>query len=250
LHRFKRHPIPIVAHFKHSLVLTYALPRECLEPLLPPGLILDTHGDLGFVAIAMVQTESLRPSFCPRFLGQNFFLTGYRIFARHKTRAGRTLRGLRILRSDADKKLMAFFGNLLTHYNYRIAEIRCEERDHRLEIVIQTPNSEADLHVLADLCEATTLPVGSPFADFHEARLFAGPLPFTFDYEPETHSLVRIEGVRENWKPRPVTVEVRNLTFFDQAPFRRYKPILANAFHVENINYRWKRGVREPLART
>ena len=29
---FKRHPISIVAHFRHSLVLTYALPRECLEP--------------------------------------------------------------------------------------------------------------------------------------------------------------------------------------------------------------------------
>ena len=73
LHRFKRHPISIVAHFRHSLVLTYALPRECLEPLLPPGLILDTHGDLGFVAIAMVQTESLRPSFCPRFVRKSAF---------------------------------------------------------------------------------------------------------------------------------------------------------------------------------
>jgi hypothetical protein len=248
LHRFKRHPISIVAYFRHSLVLTYALPRECLEPLLPPGLLLDTHGDFGFVAIAMVQTESLRPSFCPRVLGQNFFLTGYRIFARYKTLAGRTLRGLRILRSDTDKKLMAFFGNLLTHYNYHIAEVRFEERDRQLEIAIQTPNAEADLHVLADLREAPALPASSPFADFHEARLFAGPLPFTFDYERETHSLVRIEGVRENWKPRPVTVEVRNVTFFEQPPFNRYKPILANAFHVENIDYRWKRGVREPLA--
>jgi SAM-dependent methyltransferase len=35
LHRFKRHPIPIVAHFRHSLVLTYALPRECVEPAEP-----------------------------------------------------------------------------------------------------------------------------------------------------------------------------------------------------------------------
>src|SRR5947207_1635079 len=146
----KRHLIPVVAQFRRSLVLTYALPRECLEPLLPPGLALDVHGDFGFVAIAMVQTEALRPSFCPPFLGQDFFLNGYRIFARYQTRAGRTLRGLRILRSDTDRKLMAFFGNLLTHYNYRVAQVRWEERDSQFEIVIQTPNAEADLHVIAD----------------------------------------------------------------------------------------------------
>src|SRR5688572_6086069 len=173
----KRHPIPVMAQFRHSLVLTYALPRECLEPLLPPGLALDAHGDFGFVAIAMVQTEALRPSFCPRFLGQDFFLTGYRIFARYRTRAGRTLRGLRILRSDTNRKLMAFFGNLLTHYNYRTAAIQFREENRRIEIGIQTPGHMADLHVIADLNnQPAPLPEGSPFADLREARLFAGPL--------------------------------------------------------------------------
>lgn len=246
-HFLKRHPIPIVAHFRHSLVLTYALPRKCLEPLLSPGLLLDTHGDFGFLAIAMVQTEFLRPNFCPRLLGQNFFLTGYRIFARYRTLAGRALRGLRILRSDTDRKSMALFGNLLTHYNYRVAQVRCEERASQLEIAIQTPKAEADLHIIADLSGAATLPEGSPFANFHEARLFAGPLPFTFDYEAQTHSIVMIEGVREKWKPRPVAVQVPKMTFFERPPFHGYKPILANAFHVENISYRWNRGVREPL---
>jgi hypothetical protein len=246
-HQLRRHPIPIVAHFRRSLVLTYALPRECLQPLLPPGLLLDTHHDFGFVAIAMVQTQALRPCCCPRFLGQDFFLTGYRIFARYKTVAGRTLRGLRILRSDTDRKLMAVFGNLLTHYNYRVTQVCCEEGDGQLKIRIQTPNAEADLHLVADLREATALPPGSPFRDFHEARLFAGPLPFTFDYERETHSIVMIEGVRENWKPEPVTVEVRKAAFFEHPPFDDFKPVLANAFHIKNINYHWKRGVRELL---
>jgi Uncharacterized conserved protein (COG2071) len=248
-HLLKRHPLAVVAHFRHCLVLTYALPRQYLEPLLPPALILDTCGDLGFVAIAMVQTESLRPSFCPRLLGQNFFLTGYRIFARYRTRAGRTLRGLRILRSDTDSKRMAVFGNLLTHYNYRVAQVDCDERGSQLEIAIQTPNAEADLHVVADLQETSTLPEGSPFENFRQARLFAGPLPFTFDYEEQTHSIVMIEGVREKWKPCPVAVDVPKITFFNRPPFEGCTPILANAFHVENISYRWNRGVCESLPR-
>jgi len=48
-------------------------------------------------------------------------------------------------------------------------------------------------HTKAD---ALRLPQGSPFRDFHQARVYAGPMPFTFDYERQTHSIVVIEGVR------------------------------------------------------
>ena len=39
LHLLRRHPIPIAAHFRHSLVLTYAMPPKILEPLLPCGSV-------------------------------------------------------------------------------------------------------------------------------------------------------------------------------------------------------------------
>ena len=60
LYRLKRHPIPIKAHFEFSLVLAYAFPAESLAPLLPPGLILDTYENWGFLAVAMVRTQRLR----------------------------------------------------------------------------------------------------------------------------------------------------------------------------------------------
>jgi hypothetical protein len=245
----QRHPIPVTAFFRHSLVLTYAFPKALLEPLLPPGLVLDTFYDFGFVAIAMVDTHNLRPTFCPTALGQDFFLAGYRIFARYQTNAGRNLRGLRILRSDTNRETMMRWGNRLTHYNYQLAEVDFQAETQRLKIGIKTPKAEADLRVVADLGTAPApLPEGSPFADLHEARLFAGPLPFTFDYEKETHSIIMIEGVRKGWKPQPVKVEVLENTFFDHAPCNTARPILANSFYVANIPYRWRRGVREPLS--
>jgi hypothetical protein len=248
LHQLKRHPIPISAFFRHSLVLTYAYPKELLLRLLPPGLELDTFGEFGFLAIAMVQTLHLRPSILPEFLGENFFLTGYRIFARHTLPDGRSIRGLRILRSDTDKRLMTFFGNMLTHYNYHHVRARLDEAGGKLEIRVTTPTGDADLHVVADLASAPApLPEGSPFADMHEARRYAGPLPFTFDYERPTHSIVMIVGVRENWKPQPVRVEVREAAFLRTPPFNATAPILANAFHIANIPYRWNRGVVEAL---
>jgi hypothetical protein len=97
LHLLKRHPIPISAFFRHSLVLTYALPPEVLEPLLPKGLVLDLFRGHAFLAIALVQTENLRPSFLPAIMGQDFFLSGYRIFTRLDS-AAQSKRGLRILR--------------------------------------------------------------------------------------------------------------------------------------------------------
>ena len=246
----RRHPLAVTAFFRHSLVLTYALPSEILKPLLPPGLTLDAYRGFGFVAIAMVQTEELRPTFCPAQFGRDFFLSGYRIFARYRTSDGRTLRGLRILRSDTDTCSMAFFGNRLTHYNYQKADVFLRERPDELEIKIKTPAVKADLHVLAEIGgkESVGLPDGSPFQNLREARLFAGPLPFTFDYEKETNSIVRIEGVRQNWKPIPVKVNVLKKTFFNHPDFCGVTPILANAFHVANIPYSWKRGVLEPLA--
>lgn len=249
LHLLKRHPLPIRAFFRHTLVLTYAFPERVLEPLLPPGLTLDSYKGLGFLAIAMVQTEKLRPVGVPAALGQDFFLTGYRVFSRFRTAAGRSLRGLRILRSDADRELMVAAGNLLTHYNYAKCDATLHEDGGKLEVRIDT-GGEADLHVIADLAsKPAPLPAGSPFSTVQEARKFAGPLPFTFDYEPETHSIVRIQGVRKRWNPEPVAVEVRQCTFLQHEPFAREQPVLANAFHLQDVPYRWERGVREPLPR-
>src|SRR5258707_11422553 len=108
----RRNPFEVPAFSRRSLVLTYAFPPDALAPLLAPGLTLDTWSGHAFLAIAMVQTESLRPSFLPVALGRDFFLSGYRIFVRHGG-----VRGLQILRSDTDKPVMVLLGNLLTRYH-------------------------------------------------------------------------------------------------------------------------------------
>jgi hypothetical protein len=240
--------VPVVAHFRFSLVLTYALPSPVLRPLLPPGLTLDEWQGHGFVAIALVQTEALRPVWVPEFCGQDFFLAGYRVFARHRRRDGRMLRGLRILRSDTDRWLMARAGNFLTHYNYRHSKVDWNSDGEQLHIEITSPGALADLALTADLLEpAPPLPERSVFRNAREARRFAGPLPFTFDYEPETHSMILIEGVRRNWHPRLVRVSVRRNTFIEQAPFNGVEARLSSAFYVAGIPYCWKRGIVEEL---
>ena len=240
-HRLKRHPFAVKARFGHCLALTYAFPRHSLTPLLPPGLSLDTYQSWGFVAIALVETKQLRPSFLPASFGQSFLLAGYRIFARLGAGARR---GLYILRSDTDKKLMTLFGNCFTHYQYRLSGMSCRMTEGLLEWRVASADAEADLLVrLRPDDESATLPLTSPFPDLRTARRFAGPLPYTFDYEKQTGSIVSIKGVRSNWEPRVVEVEVVNVpSFFRRPPFTDATPLLANAFYLRDVLYAWERG--------
>jgi Uncharacterized conserved protein (COG2071) len=242
IHLLKRHPIPISAFFRHSLVLTYAFPPEILESLVPEGLVLDLFRGYAFLAIALVQTERLRPSFIPAALGGDFFLCGYRIFTRLDSGA-QSKRGLRILRSDTDRKWMVVAGNLMTHYNYHLCHAAFEESGQAIRWTVRTRRCEADLDVLAHLADVeTALPDSSPFATLAEARRFAGPLPYTFEHEQATGSIIGICATRQKWEPQPIAVEVRRNTFLEREPFCRASALLANAFYVHAVPYQWQRG--------
>jgi hypothetical protein len=246
LHLLKRHIFPVTAFFRKSLVLTYAFPPEILEPLLLPGLTLDTFRGNGFLAIALVQTEGLRPSFLPAACGSDFFLGGYRIFTRLATPAG-SRRGLRILRSSTDRRFMVRAGNLFTHYQYELCDASVTERSAGVEWNIRTPSQQADLEVVEHPGNSPSLPAGSPFANQGEARRFAGPLPYTFTWEPETQSIISVLAKRRQWDPEPAAVEVRKNTFLNQEPYCFAPPILASAFRVREIPYQWLRGTLTPV---
>lgn len=247
LHLLKRHPVATRAHFDFTLALTFALPATALTPRLYPGLTLDTHEDMGFVCIAIVQTRKMRPSFMPQWLSGSFTLTGYRIFVRYKTREGKHLRGLQVLRSDTDRRTMAMLGNVFTHYRYEHAAIDVQRTEQTMRIRASTPTKSADLDVTVDTQGPDdVLPKESPFPDARTARRFAGPMPYTFSYEPETGSIVRIEGRRRGWKPKMVGAHVEHTTFFTQQGLPQ--PTLASAFMVEDVPYHWHKGVVEKVA--
>jgi len=245
----KRHLLPIRAYFDFVLSLTYAMPAAVLARILPPGLRVDEWNGLGFLAAAFVQAFHMRPTILPRFVGANYFFAGYRVFCRYRTNDGRELRGLRILRSYTDKMLMVRAGNLLTHYNYHLADVDLQRSADVLHLRIVSRDSRGDGEVIADLNGPSDfLPQGSPFLAVHDARRFVGPMSFTFGYEPETNSIIRVKGLRKGWKPRLIPVSVKGLTFLNQPPFADANPVLSSCFYTDGIDYYWERGIREQLA--
>ncbi|MFT6127646.1 MAG: hypothetical protein ACI8RP_001121 [Urechidicola sp.] len=234
----KNHPFAVESFFESSTVLTFAVPKEQLQNLIPECLQLDTFQDKwAFVAVAMVQTKELRPKGFPKFMGNNFFLIGYRVFVRYTSNKGKKLRGLYILKSETNKKKMELMGNIFTHYNYTTTDIIQSETDWTKKI----SSIKSNFKLILDKAEQDAyLPENSPFADWKEARRYAGPLPFTFTYNKEAKEVLIIEGLRQNWTPRPVKVIDYNFEFLDAIKLKN--PILASAFEIKNIPYRWKKG--------
>ena len=234
----KNHPFAVEAFFESSLVLTFAVPKEELETYIPECLQLDTfHDKWAFIAIAMVQTKDLRPKGFPRFMGNDFFLIGYRVFVRFTNQAGKNVRGLYILKSETDKKKMEFMGNMFTHYNYTTTDILQKENENSREISSTRSKFSIEIDTAA---QEIPLPENSPFKDWKEARRFAGPLPFTFTYNKATKEVLIIEGVRQNWSPKPVNVINYDFGFLNSLNLKG--AVLANAFVINNIPYYWKKG--------
>ena len=241
----KNHPFPVEAYFTESVVLTFAVPKKHLQPFLPDCLTLDTFQDkYAFIAVAMVQTTGLRPQGMPAFLGNDFFLIGYRIFVRYRNIAGKNLRGLYILKSETDKKKMEILGNIFTHYKYTTTDIEQEKRGDLK--IIHSKKSGFKVAFFDKNQENIPLPQTSVFADWKEARRFAGPLPHSFSYNAADNTMLIIQGLRQNWTPKPIKVIKSDFTFLDKLDLPDL--LLANAFQIKNVPYRWKKGKIEKLS--
>lgn len=241
----KDHPFAVEAFFEDSIVLTFAFPKEQLVHLIPECLMLNTYEDKwAFIAIAVVNTTGLRPKGFPKFTGNDFTLIGYRVFVHYTNNAGKRLRGLYILKSETDKKIMEYLGNLFTQYSYSTTDIEQHQHGSRFHISSIKSNFDLQLHITdGDI----RLPASSPFPNWREARKFAGPLPFTFTYDKQTKKVLIIEGVREDWIPKPIEVVSQHISFFNTKELTG--GILANAFIINNIPYYWKKGKTEQWSR-
>lgn len=258
LRQLRRHPFGMRAHFDQSLVITWALRPEVLEPFLVEGLSLDTFTDAdgvewGFAAAALVKLRQLRPSFAPLPLGLSDLMAGYRVFCTMQTPAeqgkpgdraggkagGKTMRGLRIIGSRTTHLALQAGANAATGYGYRRMRGEMRQEGRRLEVEMTTPDGSADLTAVAHL-DRSELPAESVFATPAQARRFAGPLPYTFSPDPE--GIVVVKADRNRWEPRAVAVEVEQATFFDVDPFAGAERRLASAFHVADVDYGWRPG--------
>jgi hypothetical protein len=127
---------------------------------------------------------------------------------------------------------------LVGYYAYRKVRASVERRGPELRIA-----TSSGFDVKTN--DQAVLPPMSVFADWDEARRYAGPMPFTFASADGGRAVVRVEGSRVHWEPRPVALVCATIPFLS-----RIVPdaVPAAAFLVEDVDYEWKRGIVERLA--
>jgi hypothetical protein len=240
--RLRRHPLAMSTRFRDATVLTYAFPEAVLRPLIPPTLDLETREGLGFVAVALVDMEGLRPARLPRWAGTDATFVGYRVFVRAELVDGRIRRGLKVIRTDVDRVHLLVGTRLVTRYGAGLVSATWRRDARRQRVEVRSRWRGCDLAVETTLDDPATPPPGSPFRSWSEAKPFSGPLPWTFAPSGRARSVVGVKGVRSEWSPRPVTVRAHQVAFFSRPPFVSTEPVLASAFHVADVAYSWRAG--------
>ena len=235
-------PFNIRVHFDFFLVLIYAVDKEKAEALLPKPFIHETYGDKAIMAVAFAKANRFRPSFFPKFLGLAFNFAGFRHMAKYQQKSGKTIRGLKIIRSVSNKKMMVRGGDELTQYKFQYDPFTIKEKDN----IIRIKGKSIDVAVQEiEKKEDANLPAGSVFPSWTEARKFGGPLLYTFELNNESVSIT--EGSRKYWQPFPVEVLHANTDFFDSPPYNDLQPVLSAAYMIKDIPYSWKKAVIEKL---
>ncbi len=233
---------PIRAHFDFFAVLFFAVDRERVRKLLPTVLNLDLFEDHALFAVAVVQTKKFRPAFLPAFLGQKFNLVGYRFLTTYQRNDGKTIRGLKIIRSQTNQKIMKWGGDRLSQYKFEYNPIVFEITGNAAKFSGNGIEIGLKLH---DDKAAVPLPETSIFPTWQHARKYAGPLLYTFELDASKKQISITEGTRKNWTPKPVEVTHYQLDFLKDPMIAALNPVLSSAFIVRDIPYDWKKAVIE-----
>ena len=253
-------PLAMNGRLSECLMLSYRTPARSVRHLVPNGLELEARGGYAFWNVLACRVEAMRPAGVPRRLGVTFNDVAYRLHVRGRTAAGETLRGLYFVRSDADRGLVARFGNALTSFRFSAADVelsRARVDGSDVLTLAVTGRGEADGAADALVRVATDAPAGggtlalsdgSPFASPEEAAEFLKYRPLGLSVDLDGRYLERTEVVRDEAALRewPVSVIEAHWKFLDGLGQDELR--LERAVRVDPIAYQWRLGRRAPLA--
>lgn len=230
--------IPVVRGIiDRRILLNYRVDPEILADMLPVPFRPQLVGGHGLAGVCLIRLKHVRPRFLPRFVGLTSENAAHRIAVEWEEN-GRMRSGVYIPRRDTSSRLNTFLGGRLFPGFHHHARFRCEEKDGRYDLAIDSDDRE--LHIALRAAECTQLPDGSIFHSIEDAsRLFycgsIGYSPTRKEGSPEGLEL-RTFG----WNFRPLMVASIKSSFFDD--LRRFPPGTVefdSAFLMRGIEHEW-----------
>jgi uncharacterized protein YqjF (DUF2071 family) len=229
-------------------LLSYALPENAVEELLPKGIHPLTYQGFAFINIVISRILKMRPAGMPALFGLTYWHIAYRLYARVDLASDRTMAGLYFLRSDIDKSLMVLPGNALTDFRFHKASIQISTNGALIRLrITQTPGAIADAEAVIEASATGEEAILPPFQTAHEREQTLKYAPFGLAFDRSGHWLKIAEVQRDEskWEERPVRVQMADWRYL-----KRTIPgeaCLVRATQVMPIDYRWCIGRIERL---
>ncbi|TNE87456.1 MAG: hypothetical protein EP330_18505 [Deltaproteobacteria bacterium] len=228
-----KHPLPMRAVFDRCWLLTFRVEPDALAARLPPGLEPWIFDDSAWLSIVVARMSDMRPTFLPRWLGVDFDQVVYRAVV---TRDGE--RGVAFLRTEANHRLYAWGGDLLTHFHFHHAPITFTEEAHRMRLSVDQPHP-ARLHAVFDHeADQTALLAMSPFESVDQLRTELCDLFHAFSTSPGTGRPGRVTVQRSAWNIRLVAPSEVRAPWMTEVLFPGACAV-SHAVYVEDVPYRW-----------
>jgi uncharacterized protein YqjF (DUF2071 family) len=239
----QHNPFTIRGHLRRCWLFTWRAPVESVRRHMPSVLEPVTHGGFAFWNAVVCEVRDLRPAPLPAWCGLSYWHVGYRIYVRAPLADGREIEGLYFVRSDCDRRIVAWPGNLLTSFRFHVGDVRLEESRPQVTGEIRVPDADAAFEL--DRQQAPALSAGSPFASLEEASAALKYPPAGIATAGLDHlNVVRITRDEQAWRSRPIAAPRLDFKFFANEPVT---PELC--FELDPIDYQWNRGELLEVAR-
>lgn len=223
--------------------MNFAVDPAELDTVLPSHVEPDTFNGEAYLSVVVSQMDKMRPVGVPRTLG----ITYNQIVYRAVVRCGDE-RGVHFLRSDADSRVMAAFGNLMSFFRFHRSDITFAPRGGLLDLDVETTTpAGAGIHATYTVGSPTTaLPATSAFDSLAHARVWLVELFAAFDYTAGNGWIDVVRIKRGHWDVQVIVDERATYDFMSAgAPFTKAR--LDSVFLVDDVPYHWYRLEKRPI---
>jgi len=235
-----KHPLPMRAVFDRCWLLTFRVEVAALAAQLPPGTEPWVFDGSAWLSVVVARMSDMRPTFLPRLLGVPFDQVVYRAVV---VRDG--VRGVVFLRTEANHRLYAWGGDLLTHFHFHYAPIRFTAEGDRTTVVVEQPGSAAFAATFdAGVDEATVL-AHTPFTDRDALRAELCDLFHAYSVHPRTGVPGQVTVQRSDWGIRLVQPRDVHAPWMTEVLFPGQCSV-SHGVVVDDVPYRWTAMHRRP----
>lgn len=119
----KKLPIKYSGELHDVKLINFSVAMEEVQPLVPKGIKVRDFDGRAIISMVNVRLKDMRPSWFPKSLSFNYQHVAFRLLIDDSNLNGGKAKGIYFLKSFTTQPIVAWMGNLMSHYRLSTAHI-------------------------------------------------------------------------------------------------------------------------------